>query len=104
MPDRYARVKEQLRLDDAGVEALLGPSDRWPNAATQDGLLLSHDAIRLDLSDYAEACAATRQQLERGEPLQQWQVRNWALQPLSSDCRARGRHRARLGLRPEISR
>jgi hemerythrin-like domain-containing protein len=54
-------------------------NDRWPQTGDRDGWVLEHNAIRLDMRDYARALATC---IEQGGNLTPWQVdilqSNWS--------------------------
>lgn len=69
----YKGVQTELGLEESKLIELLGPNTRWPRASAEDGWVMSHDAIRLDLQDLNKALKAVQgSAAESG--LQKWQV------------------------------
>lgn len=69
----YTDVKKELNLDDAALEKLLGANERWPRSSSEDGWVMSHEAIRLDLRDMKAAVESLKKQAATNG-LQRWQV------------------------------
>lgn len=83
----YAEVKKELQLDDAALEKLLDANERWPRSSKEDGWVMSHEAIRMDLRDLAASVEALSK-TAAGSGLQSWQVS--ATVDCGYPCRIRG--------------
>lgn len=62
-------------LSDKQLADCMAPNARWAHAASQDGWVLAHDALREDMKDLHAAVEALLAQAAAGKALTAWQAR-----------------------------
>ena len=62
-------------LSDKQLADCMAPNARWAHAASQDGWVLAHDALRADMGDLQSAVEALLAHAAAGKALTAWQVR-----------------------------
>eukprot|EP00195_Chlamydomonas_chlamydogama_P014109 CAMPEP_0202909538 /NCGR_PEP_ID=MMETSP1392-20130828/49601_1 /ASSEMBLY_ACC=CAM_ASM_000868 /TAXON_ID=225041 /ORGANISM="Chlamydomonas chlamydogama, Strain SAG 11-48b" /LENGTH=92 /DNA_ID=CAMNT_0049599329 /DNA_START=19 /DNA_END=293 /DNA_ORIENTATION=- len=56
--DQEVRLNDNVVITQSKLDNIMAVNDGWPFPAEKDGMLLVHNAIRLDLSDVDQALTA----------------------------------------------